>query len=77
MFQQRARCVIGDGMLRVAKRYRTAMPVHDELVVVVKDEDVQDAKAWIHAQITAEPAYMPDIPLDAEVGANRRYGLAK
>lgn len=72
-----ARCVIGDGMLRVAKRYRTAMPVHDELVVVVKDEDVQDAKAWIHAQITAEPAYMPGIPLDAEVGANRRYGLAK
>jgi len=27
--------------------------------------------------MTMEPRYMPNIPLDADVGAHRRYGLAK
>jgi hypothetical protein len=72
-----ARCVMTDGMVRTAKRYFVAGTVHDEQIVVVPDAEVTEAKTWVLAQMTVEPPYMPGIPLDADGGAHRRYGLAK
>jgi hypothetical protein len=72
-----ARCVMTDGMLRTSKRYFVAGTVHDEQIVVVPDAEVEAAKTWVLAQMTVEPRYMPGIPLDADGGAHRRYGLAK
>ena len=75
--QALARIVMTDGMLRVAKKYPIAGTVHDELIAVVPDDEVVDAKTWVLAQMTMEPSYMRGIPLDADGGAHRRYGLAK
>lgn len=75
--QGTARIVMTDGMLRVAKRYPVVGTVHDELLCVVPDEEVSDAKTWVLAQMTVQPRYMPGIPLAADGGAHRRYGLAK
>ena len=75
--QGTARIVMTDGMLRVDKRYPVKGTVHDELIAVVPDAEVADAKTWVLAQMTMEPKYLPGIPLDADGGAHRRYGLAK
>jgi len=75
--QALARIVMTDGMLRVAKKYPIAGTVHDELIAVVPDDEVVDAKTWVLAQMTMEPSYMQGIPLSADGGAHRRYGLAK
>jgi DNA polymerase len=75
--QATARIVMTDGMLRVAKSYPIKGTVHDELIAVVPDADVEHAKTWVLAQMTMEPRYMPGIPLNADGGAHRRYGLAK
>ena len=75
--QALARIVMTDGMLRVSKRYFVAGTVHDEQIVVVPDAEVEDAKTWVLAQMCMEPSYMQGIPLNAEVGAHKRYGLAK
>ena len=72
-----ARIVMTDGMLRVSKKYKIALTVHDELVTVVPNEEVEFAKTWVLAKMTMEPRYLPGIPLAADGGANRRYGLAK
>jgi hypothetical protein len=72
-----ARCVMTDGMLRVARRYPVVGTVHDEQIVCVPDADVDFAKTWVLEQMTVEPKYMPGIPLAADGGAHRRYGLAK
>jgi hypothetical protein len=72
-----ARCVIGDGMLRVQKRYRCAVPVHDEIVLHVPDAEVEEAKQWVKDQLIAPVKYLENIPLNAEVGAAWRYGDAK
>ena len=72
-----ARIVMTDGMLRVQKRYPVKGTVHDELICVVPDEEVAEAKTWVLAQMTMEPSYLPGIPLNADGGAHRRYGLAK
>jgi DNA polymerase len=72
-----ARIVMTDGMLRVQKRYPVKGTVHDELICVVPDEEVAEAKTWVLAQMTVEPSYLPGIPLNADGGAHRRYGMAK
>ena len=72
-----ARCVMTDGMLRVAKQYPVKGTVHDELIAVAPDDEVATAKTWVLAQMTMEPKYLPGIPLAADGGAHRRYGLAK
>ena len=75
--QGTARVVMTDGMLRVAKRYPVVGTVHDELLCVVPDAEVAEATDWVLQQMIAVPSYMPGIPLNSEVGAHRRYGLAK
>jgi DNA polymerase len=75
--QALARIVMTDGMLRVSQRYPVVGTVHDELIALVADDEVDEAKTWVLAQMTMEPRYMPGIPLDADGGAHRRYGLAK
>jgi DNA polymerase len=75
--QGTARVVMTDGMLRTAKRYFVAGTVHDEQIVVVPDAEINEAKTWVLEQMIMEPRYMPGIPLNAEVGAHKRYGLAK
>ena len=75
--QALARIVMTDGMLRTSKKYFVAGTVHDEQIVVVPDDEVDEAKTWVLAQMTVEPKYMPGVPLAVEGGAHRRYGLAK
>ncbi len=75
--QGTARCVMTDGMLRVAKKYPLVGTVHDELIAVIPEEDADFAKTWVLAQMTMEPSYLPGIPLNADVGVNRRYGSTK
>ena len=75
--QGTARVVMTDGMLRVAKRYPVVGTVHDELLCVVPDAEVQEATKWVWEQMVMEPKYLPGIPLNSDVGAHRRYGLAK
>lgn len=72
-----ARCVMTDGMLRLAKRYPVVLTVHDEVGTLVPDGEIEEGKKWCHAQMTREPKYLPGIPLGADTGAHRRYGLAK
>jgi DNA polymerase len=72
-----ARCVMTDGMLRIQERYRCVLTVHDEVVVLVPKAEVEEAEKWVHAQMIADPWYMPGIPLDAETGSAVRYGDAK
>ena len=75
--QGTARVVMTDGMLRVDKKYPVVGTVHDELLCVVPDDEVEGAKDWVLEQMIAQPKYMPGIPLNSDVGAHRRYGLAK
>lgn len=72
-----ARCVMTDGMVRTAKKYFVAGTVHDEQLALVPEAGAEDAKTWVLAQMVVEPKYMPGIPLAADGGVHKRYGLAK
>jgi hypothetical protein len=66
-----------DGMLRVDKVYPVKGTVHDELIAVVPDAEVEAAYPWVLEQMTLVPKYMQGIVLAADGGHHRRYGLAK
>lgn len=75
--QGTARIVMTDGMLRVDKRFPVKGSVHDELLAIAPDSEVEEGKVWVKQQMIREPKYLPGIPLNADVGAARRYGDAK
>lgn len=75
--QGTARIVMTDGMLRVSQRYPVVGTVHDEQIDVAPEAEAEEALSWVLSQMTIEPKYMPGIPLAADGGVHRRYGLAK
>lgn len=75
--QGTARIVMTDGMLRVNKKYPVVGTVHDELIAVIPQDSAEEAYQWILEQMIVEPKYMPGIPLAADGGHHRRYGMAK
>jgi len=72
-----ARIVMTDGLLRVQKRFPVKGTVHDEGLVLVPEAGAAEGSAWIKEQMIQVPKWMPGIPLNADVGYNKRYGLAK
>jgi hypothetical protein len=72
-----ARIIMTDGMLRTAKKYRPILTVHDEQGTLAREADAQVAKKFLYDCMVQVPTWMPGIPLDADIGYHRRYGMAK
>ena len=72
--QALARCVIGEQMLRIAKRYTVALTVHDAVMAVVPNEQVQDAIVYIDECMKWRPKWAQDLPLACELGVGKSYG---
>lgn len=69
--QALARCIIAEAMLRVDKRYRIGLTIHDALYVIAPEDEADEALRFIIAELRKAPDWMPDIPLDAEGGFGR------
>lgn len=69
-----ARCVVAEQMLRIAKRYKVVLTVHDAVAVVVKQEEATEAKAYIEACMSWRPKWAPGLPLACESGMGASYG---
>ena len=75
--QSLARDIIGHQMILVAKRYQIVMTVHDEIVCLVAEKDVDEAVAYMKECMTTAPEWCLDLPLDCEVGVGDNYMDAK
>lgn len=75
--QSLARDIMAEHTTNINKKYWVAGLVHDEVICVVPDAEVEDAKAYITKMMRTPPAWAPDLPLDCEVGSGKRYGNAK
>ena len=69
-----ARCVIGEQMLEIAKRYKVVLTVHDSLVVCVKEEETDEARQYVEDCMRAVPDWAKGLPLDCESGVGKSYG---
>jgi DNA polymerase len=75
--QSLARDIMAGHTMAINKKYWIAGLVHDEVICVVPDDQVEQAKADITAIMRTPPTWAPDLPLDCEVGSGKRYGSAK
>lgn len=76
--QALARIVMTTAELRLARAGMTAaLSVHDELVYVVKEDQVDLAKKALHMALTAPVEWMPELPVNCEIGVGDNYGEAK
>jgi DNA polymerase len=69
-----ARCIIGEQMLRIARRYKVALTVHDAVMAVVKEEEQNEAMLYIDECMKWRPKWAQDLPLACELGLGYSYG---
>ena len=69
-----ARCIIGEQMICIAKRYNVVLTVHDAIACVVKDEEVLEAQAYIEECMKWTPDWAAGLPVSCESGYGKSYG---
>ena len=75
VIQGLARCVMGEAMVRIAKKLPVVLTIHDAVYCLVPDHLVERAATFIVEELKRPPAWAPDLPLDAEVGAGQNIAF--
>ena len=65
-----ARCIMGEAMVRIHKRYPVALTIHDAVYCIVPEDQADTALEFILAEMCREPRWAKGIPL----GAEGKYG---
>jgi DNA polymerase len=72
--QALARIIIGEQMLRIGKKYRPILTVHDSIVICVPDEETDTAKAYVEECMRWTPTWAAGLPIDCDAGTGKNYG---
>jgi DNA polymerase len=72
--QALARIAIGDQMLKIARKYKVVMTVHDAIACVVPEDEAERAQEFVELCMKLRPEWAPDLPLNCEAGHGRSYG---
>mgnify|MGYP003337382952 CR=1 FL=1 len=75
--QALARCVIGEQMLKISNRYRVVLTVHDAVACIAKEEEVDEAAAYVQECMRWRPKWAQTLPLNCEVKVGTSYGDMK
>jgi DNA polymerase I-like protein with 3'-5' exonuclease and polymerase domains len=69
-----ARCIMGEQMLAIAKRYKPALTVHDSVVCCVPDDELDEARQYIEECMSTTPSWAEGMPITCESGIGKSYG---
>ena len=69
-----ARCIIGEQMLLIRKKYPPVLTVHDSVVVSVPEDEVEEAQSYVERCMRYVPDWAEGLPLDCESGVAKAYG---
>ena len=72
--QALARIVIGQHLLKVSKRYKVVMTVHDAIGCIAPVEEKDEAFRYIDECMRERPEWAMTLPLDCEGGYGPAYG---
>lgn len=72
--QALARIVVGEQMVKIAKRYRVVLTVHDSVVSCVPEADADDARDYIETCMRWTPDWAEGLPVNCESGVGTSYG---
>jgi DNA polymerase len=69
-----ARCIIGEQLLNIAKKYKVVLTVHDSIVCCVEENKAEAAQKYIETCMRTAPEWAHDLPIDCESGIGKSYG---
>jgi len=69
-----ARCIMGEQMLAIAKRYKPVLTVHDSVVCCVPDDELEEARQYIEECMSTTPSWAEGMPITCESGIGQSYG---
>ena len=72
--QALARCLIAEQMLRIAKRYKVVLTVHDAVACIAPDDEVAQAQAYVEECMRWTPEWAQGLPVNCESGVGKSYG---
>tara|TARA_B100001057_G_C22176468_1_gene691491 strand:- start:172 stop:513 length:342 start_codon:yes stop_codon:yes gene_type:complete len=72
--QALARCIIGEQMLLIARKYRAVLTVHDSVIGCVLKDEAEEAKQYIEKCMRYVPKWAKGLPLACESGVAVAYG---
>ena len=69
-----ARCIIAEQMLKIGKRYKVVLTVHDAIAVCVPDAEVVPATQYVEECMRWVPEWATGLPVNCESGSGKAYG---
>jgi len=69
-----ARCIIGEQLIKISRKYRVVLTVHDAVACVAPKEEAQEAMAYVMECMRFVPSWADGIPLNCEAGIGESYG---
>jgi DNA polymerase len=75
--QALARCIIGEQMIRISRKYRVALTVHDSIMCVVTKEEADAALKYVTESMQWVPDWAEGLPLGCEASYAKSYGDCK
>ena len=75
--QALARIVVAEQMVSLGQSYHVSFQVHDELIICVPVQDVNDARQLVERKMSTAPSWASDLPVACESGVGANYGEAK
>jgi DNA polymerase len=72
--QALARCIIGEQMIKISKRYHVVLTVHDAIACIVRKEEVEEAQKYVEECMRWTPDWAEGLPVNCESGYGRSYG---
>jgi len=72
--QALARIIVMSQLLRIAKKYRVALTVHDSILAVVREAELGEARAYIESCMRWVPPWAAGLPINCESKWGYNYG---
>jgi len=69
-----ARCIIAEQMLKIGRRYKVVLTVHDAIAVCVPDAEVVPATQYVEECMRWVPEWATGLPVNCESGSGKSYG---
>ena len=69
-----ARCIIGEQLILIAKRYEVTHTVHDAIACIVPEDQAEEAQAYVEECMRWVPDWAEGLPVNCESGYGRSYG---
>jgi DNA polymerase len=72
--QALARIIVGEQMIEINKKYRPVLTVHDAVVCVVPETEVDEALSFIMSTMSSPPLWATGLPVACEAHHGASYG---